>query len=71
MKKGQENCAIGFVSYVPCISGNELKTKPTQHGVKELRSLGLSPDFIVCRCEIEVDDEQKSKIASFTNVKES
>jgi len=49
IKKGEENCALGFVSYVPKISGGELKSKPTQHGVKELRSLGLSPDFIVCR----------------------
>lgn len=47
IKKGEENCALGFVSYVPRISGGELKSKPTQHGVKELRSLGLSPDFIV------------------------
>ena len=71
LKKGTQNCALGFVSYVPCLSGDELKTKPTQHGVKELRSLGLSPDFIVCRCEIEVSDDHKGKIAEFTNVKES
>jgi CTP synthase len=69
IKKGEENCALGFVSYVPCIAGNELKSKPTQHGVKELRSLGLSPDFIVCRCEIQITEEIKTKIASFTNVK--
>lgn len=71
LKKGEENCALGFVSYVPCLSGGELKSKPTQHGVKELRSLGLAPDFIVCRCEIEVTDEIKSKIADFTNVKKN
>ena len=68
LKKGEENCALGYLSYVPNLHG-ELKSKPTQHGVKELRSLGLTPDFIVCRCEVEVTDEIKSKIASFTNVK--
>jgi CTP synthase len=47
LKKGEENCALGFVSYVPCLAGNELKSKPTQHGVKELRCAGLTPDFIV------------------------
>ena len=43
-----------FVSYVPVIGGGELKTKPTQHGVRDLRITGLQPDFIVCRCKVEV-----------------
>jgi CTP synthase len=60
------------VSYVPYLSHiGESKTKPTQHGVKELRALGLSPDFILCRSEIEVAQSAKQKVALFTNLRES
>ena len=70
LKVGQDNCCLGFVSYVPVITGDELKTKPTQHGVRDLRMVGLSPDFIICRCEKEVPAEVRKKIAMFTNVAE-
>jgi CTP synthase len=46
----------------------EQKTKPTQHGIRELRSAGLSPDFIVCRSEQEILKEVRQKIAYFTHV---
>jgi CTP synthase len=64
---GRENILFVHVSYVPLISG-EQKTKPTQHSVKELRSLGLSPDFIVCRSEKIVEENTKSKISTFCHV---
>src|SRR5690606_3281621 len=48
----------------------EIKTKPTQHSVKELRSIGIQPDILVCRSEKELPPEQRRKIALFTNVQE-
>jgi CTP synthase len=56
---------------VPYIAtAGETKTKPTQHSVKELRSIGLSPDILLCRCEVELDEGQRKKISLFTNVEE-
>ena len=52
-------------------ASGELKTKPTQHSVKELRSIGLQPDILVCRCEREIPEGERSKIALFCNVRES
>ncbi|WP_119342784.1 CTP synthase [Facilibium subflavum] len=52
-------------------AAGELKTKPTQHSVKELRSIGIQPDILVCRCEAPFNDDEKRKIALFTNVAES
>jgi len=49
-------------------AANEVKTKPTQHSVKELRSIGIQPDILLCRCENEISDEERAKIALFTNV---
>jgi CTP synthase len=49
-------------------SANEIKTKPTQHSVKELRSIGIQPDVLLCRCERQLTDHEQSKIALFTNV---
>ena len=49
-------------------AANEVKTKPTQHSVKELRSIGIQPDILLCRCENEISDEERGKIALFTNV---
>ena len=46
----------------------ELKTKPTQHSVKELRSIGIQPDIIVCRSDYPIDESIKKKIALFCNV---
>lgn len=57
------------LTLVPYIaSSKEIKTKPTQHSVKELRSIGIQPDVIMCRCEQPLSQEQKDKIALFTNV---
>ena len=64
-----ENFCIVHVSMVPTIGENdEQKTKPTQHSVKELRSLGLSPDFLVCRSKNVLDSSTKEKLALFCNV---
>ena len=52
-------------------ASGELKTKPTQHSVKELRSIGLQPDILVCRCEREIPEGERNKIALFCNVRES
>jgi len=49
-------------------AANEIKTKPTQHSVKELRSIGIQPDVLLCRSEIELTEAERSKIALFTNV---
>ena len=49
-------------------AANEIKTKPTQHSVKELRSIGIQPDVLLCRCERMISDEERRKIALFTNV---
>src|SRR5699024_7068977 len=49
-------------------SAGEIKTKPTQHSVKELRSIGLQPDMLVCRADQTVPDSAREKIALFTNV---
>ncbi len=58
------------VTLLPYIYGsNELKSKPTQHSVKELQSIGIKPDILVCRAEQEIDESIRSKIALFCNVK--
>ncbi len=68
-EKGPEDVCFIHVSLVPYISAaHEVKTKPTQHSVKELRSMGIQPDFIVCRSDHEVDEAIRSKIASFCDV---
>ena len=60
---------FAHVSLVPYIAAaHEVKTKPTQHSVKELRSLGIQPDFIVCRSDHEVDEAIRAKIANFCDV---
>ncbi|MEJ0005583.1 MAG: hypothetical protein WDM77_04165 [Steroidobacteraceae bacterium] len=48
----------------------EIKTKPTQHSVKELRGIGIQPDILLCRCRHPLPEEQRRKIALFTNVEE-
>ncbi len=64
----EDTCLI-HVSLVPYIAAaHEVKTKPTQHSVRELRSFGLQPDFIVCRSDHEVDADIRAKIASFCDV---
>ncbi len=66
---GYENCLYVHVTLVPFLGkAKELKTKPTQHSVKELRSIGIQPDIIVCRCEYEISREIKDKIGLFCNI---
>src|SRR4051812_45465024 len=66
---GRENCIFVHVTLVPWIAAaQELKTKPTQHSVKELRALGIQPDILLCRAEREIPADMKSKIALFCDV---
>ena len=68
-ERSPEDCCLIHVSLVPYIAAaHEIKTKPTQHSVKELRSMGLTPDFIVCRSDHEVEADVRAKIASFCDV---
>lgn len=67
---GFENSALIHVTYVPYIAvAGELKSKPTQHSVKELREIGLQPDFLVCRSERAIDENFKIKTGLFCSVK--
>lgn len=67
---GPTNTALVHVTYVPYIAvAGELKSKPTQHSVKELREIGLQPDFLVCRSEKTIDDNLKAKIGLFCSIK--
>ncbi len=67
---GRENCLFMHVTLVPYIkSSGEHKSKPTQHSVKELQSIGITPNIIVCRCDEPIDNEIRRKIALFCNVK--
>ncbi len=71
MKSEKENNMIfGHVTLVP-ESGNEQKTKPTQHSVKELRAIGIQPDILFCRSEKKLNEESKKKISLFTDVSEN
>lgn len=66
---GKENVLYVHVTYIPFLkTSEELKTKPTQHSVKELRSIGIQPDIIICRSEIKLTDESKDKISLFCDV---
>ena len=70
LEAGRGNSLFIHVTLVPYIkSSGEHKSKPTQHSVKELRSMGISPDIIVMRCDEPVDEEIRRKIALFCNVK--
>ena len=60
---------LTLLPYIP--SAGELKTKPTQHSVKELRSIGIQPDILLCRCDREVPRSERKKIALFCNVRET
>ncbi len=67
---GPENSVLIHVTYLPFIgAAGELKSKPTQHSVKELREIGLQPDFLVCRSEKPIDTSVRAKIALFCSVK--
>ncbi len=66
---GRQDVLYMHVTLVPYItSAGELKTKPTQHSVKELRSIGIQPDILVCRCECLLPEPMKEKIAEFCDV---
>jgi len=68
---GRNNCVYLHLTLVPILGGaGEIKTKPTQHSVKELRGIGIQPDVLLCRCKNPLPDEQRRKIALFTNVEE-
>ncbi len=68
---GRERAIYIHLTLVPFIAASsEIKTKPTQHSVKELRSIGIQPDILVCRSEKALPAEQRAKIALFTNVEE-
>lgn len=65
-EENYENVMFIHVTYVPYLkSAGELKTKPTQHSTKELRSMGINPDMIICRSEIPIDVNTKNKNCSF------
>jgi len=68
---GSQRSLLMHLTLVPYIAtAGETKTKPTQHSVKELRSIGLQPDVLICRSEIEISASARRKIALFTNVEE-
>jgi len=68
----RNNTCFLHVTLMPFIkAAGEMKTKPTQHSVKELRSIGIQPDILLCRADREIDPGDKKKIARFTNVRES
>ena len=69
---GRERALFMHLTLLPYIKvAGELKTKPTQHSVKELRSIGIQPDILVCRSEIAMSEAERKKVALFTNVEES
>jgi len=68
---GSSRALLMHLTLVPYIAtAGEIKTKPTQHSVKELRSIGLQPDILLCRCAVEIEESARKKISLFTNVEE-
>ncbi len=65
---GRQDAASVHVTLVPEVTGGELKTKPTQHSVKELQEVGIQPDVLVCRSGAGLDESLRRKLAAFTNV---
>ena len=71
MEVGRSRALLIHLTLVPYLrTAGEIKTKPTQHSVKELRSIGLQPDILVCRSEARIPQSQRNKIGLFTNVEE-
>jgi CTP synthase len=72
VEEGKQNALFMHLTLVPYLAAaGELKTKPTQHSVKELRSIGISPDVLLCRSDRIVPENERKKIALFTNVEEN
>jgi CTP synthase len=68
----RSHCVYIHLTLLPYIqSAGELKTKPTQHSVKELRSIGIQPDILLCRCDREIPRDERRKLGLFCNVRES
>jgi len=68
---GRDNVLYMHLTLVPYLkTAGEIKTKPTQHSVKELRTIGIQPDILLCRSELDLPDNERRKIALFTNVEE-
>ncbi|MEH6586046.1 MAG: CTP synthase [Halioglobus sp.] len=68
---GSSRALLMHLTLVPYIAtAGEIKTKPTQHSVKELRALGLQPDILLCRCSVDIEESARKKISLFTNVEE-
>ena len=71
LEMGPSRALLMHLTLVPYIAtAGEIKTKPTQHSVKELRSIGLQPDILLCRCSVEIEESARKKISLFTNVEE-
>ncbi len=71
LQLGRNNTCFIHLTLVPFIpSAGEIKTKPTQHSVKELREIGIQPDIILCRADREIPEDERRKIALFTNLEE-
>ncbi len=71
IEEGRKNTVFLHLTLVPELGATgEIKTKPTQHSVKELRSIGIQPDVVLCRSSVRIPDEERRKIALFTNVSE-
>ena len=69
LERGREHALFVHLTLIPKLTTGETKTKPTQHSVKELRSIGIDPDILLCRCgDAVLSEENRAKIALFTNV---
>jgi len=72
MEMGRQQTLFIHLTLLPFISTSaEIKTKPTQHSVKEMRTIGIQPDILLCRCDRPIPDSARSKIALFTNVEKN
>jgi CTP synthase len=65
---GRQNAVTVMVTLIPTVSGGEIKTKPSQHAVKELQEVGIQPDVLVCRSALPLEEGVRRKLSGFTNV---
>ncbi len=69
LEVGKENCLYIHLTLVPYLkAARELKTKPTQHSVGQLRQIGIQPDILICRTEVSISDQERAKIGLFCNI---